>query len=148
LRQPQGDPHMMNKKEFNHAADAGPPEDSARNARARKAGARVIEYADIDKVFADDAEAGQALKDKMDSYMEPIDRDPTSFETIIQFGTDPIEQLGKVARDTLRIQSQLGEQVKTMNIAMENMIRALPASISRRSALPCAKWRKTRRKPA
>lgn len=111
---------MMIKKQFSDVADGGNGGDN-RAARARKAGTRVVSYADIDTVFADSPEAGQELKAKMESLMESIDRDPTSFDSIIKFGTEPIEALGKISRDILKAQGQLGEQVKVMNIAMDNM---------------------------
>lgn len=113
------------KQEFNvTAADDG---EASRPIR-RKGGARVVNYADVEKEYADDPELGQEIKEKMENLMAAIDSKPESFETIIAFGTEPIAQLGKIAKDILTVQTKMSEQVKVMNIAMDKVSKSVAES--------------------
>jgi hypothetical protein len=105
------------KNDFNSNGGAN---DNAANRKKRNSAA-LIKYADIETVFADNKAAGAELKEKMEKVMDPIDRTPESFEVIIAYGVAPIEQLGKIAKESLRIQSQFSDQVKVMNIAMNDI---------------------------
>ncbi|MBI3440282.1 MAG: hypothetical protein HY052_00475, partial [Proteobacteria bacterium] len=117
---------MMNKQEFNQLADGGSSDaDAARIARAKRAGARVIEYANIEKEYADDPEAGNELKAKMEDQMDAINRNPASFETIIEFGVEPIKTLGGIAKQILEVQTHMAEQVKVMNINMDKVTKSV-----------------------
>lgn len=115
----------MMKKEFNMSADDNKAGSAGGSPKKR---GRIIDYADIEEKFADNPEAGRALKDKMDSLMEAIDRNPASFETIIDFGVEPIKTLGKLAKDTMTVQTKMTDQVRVMNIVMDGVAKSAAES--------------------
>ncbi len=116
---------MMNKNhsfenKFNGAArDAG----EAGGGRPKRMSARIVYFDDIDKAFADDMEAGDVLREKMERAMEPIDLDPKSFNAIKNYGTEPIKKLGAVGKGILSVQSKFDEQVKVMNITQDKLLK-------------------------
>lgn len=88
---------------------AGPTaEESSRRNRARN---RVVDYADAD---AD-------LKALMDRAMDPIDKNPQSFEAIVTYGNAPLEELGKIANQMITVQSRFNAQVNVMASAIEQL---------------------------
>ncbi len=99
------------ENKFNKMADGEDGGSAGREERKRKSSARVVDYEDAD----------EDLRNIMEQKMRRIDLDPSSFEAVISYGTEPLEALGKVAKDILKIQASFNEQVKTMDIAMDNV---------------------------
>lgn len=110
---------MMYQAKFNEATGGGGGGSADRNraARMRSMGSRVIEYANIEREFANNPEEGQKLKERMDALMDPIDNAPADLDLIFKFGTEPLKDLRKVADGVLDINSKLGAQVKVMEAA-------------------------------
>lgn len=118
---------MMNKQgleqAFNRMGDeveGGAPsaEDAAAERRRNRAKGKVIEYADAD----DD------MRKEMDKLMEAIDRAPDSFEAIITYGHPPLDRLGKIANDMIKVQGKFNDQVNVMAGALgqlENGLKGL-----------------------
>lgn len=111
---------MMNKadsieEKFNKMADEGGagPSDADNENRKRRARNRVVDYVDADSV--------PGLKEDMERCMEPVDRAPDSFEAIITYGHPPLEQLGKIANDMIRVQGKFNDQVNVMAGAMQKL---------------------------
>ena len=109
---------MMNKKEsiearFNKMADeAGPNEtDADKDSRRKRARGKVVDYVDADP----------DLRKEMEKVMEPIDRNPDSFESIISYGHPPLDRLGKIANDMIKIQGKFNEQVNVMAGALNQL---------------------------
>jgi uncharacterized protein YaaN involved in tellurite resistance len=95
---------------FNKKAEEGESE-ANRESRARRARGRVVEYVDADP----------ELKAEMEKFMDPIDKAPDSFESIISFGNPPLEKLGKIANDMIKVQGRFNEQVNVMETAMTKL---------------------------
>ncbi len=91
---------MTEEKQTPESVTTG--EDTSRRNRMRN---RVIEY--------DDAEP--ELRAQMQKLMQPIDTDPTSFQAIVTFGNEPLEELGKVATAMVAVQRRFGEQVNVFD---------------------------------
>lgn len=108
---------MMNKKDsieekFNRIAEEAPKESEADNeSRRKRARGKVVDYVDADP----------ELKEQMEKAMEPIDRNPDSFESIIQYGHPPLDRLGKIANDMIKIQGKFNEQVNVMAGALNQL---------------------------
>jgi len=109
---------MMNKKDsiegrFNRMADeAGSNEtDADKDSRRKRARGKVVDYIDADP----------DLKKEMEKVMEPVDRNPDSFESIISFGHPPLDRLGKIANDMIKIQGKFNEQVNVMAGALNQL---------------------------
>lgn len=117
---------MMNKdNSFEKAFTSAANDSTSGDGRAKRVSGKIIYFADIEKEFSDNPEAGEELRDKMEDVMRAIDHDPTSFDAIIAFGASPIADLGKVAKEVLNIQSKFDEQVKVMDIATDSMNRGI-----------------------
>lgn len=104
---------MMNKKEsieekFNRMADETGGSEADRQSRRNRARGKVVEYVDADP----------ELKQEMEKIMEPIDRAPDSFEAIITYGNPPLDRLGKIANDMIKMQGKFNEQVNVMSAAL------------------------------
>lgn len=109
---------MMNKDQsieakFNKRADEAVPGESEADADSRRKRARgkVVDYVDADP----------DLKKEMEKVMDPIDRNPDSFEAIIGFGHPPLDRLGKIANDMIKIQGKFNEQVNVMAGALNQL---------------------------
>ncbi|TAL29199.1 MAG: hypothetical protein EPN97_13670 [Alphaproteobacteria bacterium] len=110
---------MMNKNQssieakFNKMADEAKPGETDADAESRRKRARgkVVDYVDADP----------DLKKEMEKVMEPIDRNPDSFESIISFGHPPLDRLGKIANDMIKIQGRFNEQVNVMAGALNQL---------------------------
>ncbi|MBI1216844.1 MAG: hypothetical protein GC185_13660 [Alphaproteobacteria bacterium] len=103
---------MMNKADsieagFNKKAEEGSDATNREN-RARRARGRVIEYVD----------AEPDLKAEMEKLMDPIDKAPDSFEAIISYGNPPLDKLGKIANEMIKVQGKFNDQVNVMETAM------------------------------
>lgn len=101
---------------FNKKADdaaGGPANDDGAENRRRRARNRVVDYADADSV--------PGLKEEMDRAIDPIDRAPDSFEAIITYGHPPLEQLGKIANDMIKVQGKFNDQVNVMATALDKL---------------------------
>lgn len=108
---------MMMKKQsieekFNRMADEPSAESEAdRSSRRNRARGKVVEFVDAD----------QELKDEMIKIMDPIDRNPDSFEAIISYGHPPLDRLGKIANDMIKIQGKFNDQVNVMAVALNQL---------------------------
>ncbi len=108
---------MMNKKQsieekFNRMADEPSAEsDADRSSRKNRARGKVVEFVDADP----------ALKNEMLKVMDPIDRNPDSFEAIISYGHPPLDRLGKIANDMIKIQGKFNDQVNVMAAALNQL---------------------------
>lgn len=108
---------MMNKKEsieekFNRMADGGKVESEAdQNSRRNRSRGKVVDYVDADP----------DLKAEMEKIMDPIDRNPDSFEAIISYGHPPLDRLGKIANDMIKVQGKFNEQVNVMASALNQL---------------------------
>ncbi len=98
---------------FNKMADEAVPGETEADADSRRKRARgkVVDYIDADP----------DLKKEMEKVMEPIDRNPDSFESIISFGHPPLDRLGKIANDMIKIQGKFNEQVNVMAGALNQL---------------------------
>jgi uncharacterized protein YaaN involved in tellurite resistance len=98
---------------FNKMADETVPGETEADADSRRKRARgkVVDYVDADP----------DLKKEMEKVMEPIDRNPDSFESIISFGFPPLDRLGKIANDMIKIQGKFNEQVNVMAGALNQL---------------------------
>src|SRR3989344_2736374 len=103
---------MADKIGNNFNEKSGGP-DANREARRKRASMALIGY----------GKADTELKEKMEEIMSGIDRDPASFDAIMAYGTEPLENLRKVAHEVVAIESKFTEQVKVMNVAMDNVNR-------------------------
>jgi uncharacterized protein YaaN involved in tellurite resistance len=109
---------MMKKEQsieakFNNMAEtpAGDENDADRSSRRNRARGKVVEYVDADP----------ELKEQMEKIMEPIDRNPDSFESIISYGHPPLDRLGKIANDMIKIQGKFNDQVNVMASALNQL---------------------------
>lgn len=110
---------MMNKNQsnieakFNKMADEAKPGETDADAESRRKRARgkVVDYVDADP----------DLKKEMEKIMEPVDRNPDSFESIISYGHPPLDRLGKIANDMIKIQGRFNEQVNVMAGALNQL---------------------------
>ena len=71
------------------------------------------------------AKATGDIKIEMEKAMDAIDRAPDSFEAVISFGTEPLQELGKVATDMTRLRSEIGRQVTAVCDILHNLERGL-----------------------
>lgn len=93
----------------NPGTDAAPSADeSSRRNRARN---KVVEYNDADP----------ELKALMEKIMDPIDKNPDSFEAILTYGQAPLEELGKIANSMIAVQTRFNDQVNVMASAMQKL---------------------------
>lgn len=100
---------MLNKQEsieanFNRMADDQPMSEADQQSRRNRSRGKVVEYVDADP----------DTKKDMEKIMEPIDRNPDSFEAIISYGHPPLANLGKIANDMIKMQGRFNEQVNVM----------------------------------
>lgn len=110
---------MMNKANsieagFNKQAE-GEESDANRESRVRRARGKVVEYVDADP----------ELKAQMEKIMDPIDKAPDSFESIISYGNPPLARLGKIADDMIKVQGRFNDQVNVMATAMSQLENGL-----------------------
>lgn len=106
---------MMNKhnsveSQFNRTADEG-GEDSKDTQRMKRARGGIIEFKDAD----------EDLRKEMLKIMDPIDKAPNSFEAIINFGNAPLDKLGKVANEMIRVQTKFNNEVNVMATAFNKL---------------------------
>lgn len=104
---------MMNKKEsiegsFNRKAENEEGDTSDRDSRRKRTRGKVVDFADADA----------ELKAEMEKIMDPIDRNPDNFESIIGYGNPPLKKLGDVANDMIKIQGKFNDQVNVMSTAL------------------------------
>ncbi len=100
---------MLNKannieNQFNKNADQPAESEADQQSRRSRARGKVVDYADADP----------QTKADMEKIMEPIDRNPDSFEAIISYGHPPLANLGKIANDMIKMQGRFNEQVNVM----------------------------------
>lgn len=103
---------MMRKKEglegnFNMKAEEGEA-NADRDSRRRRTRGKVVDYVDADP----------DLKAEMEKVMEPIDRNPDNFESIISYGNPPLAKLGNIANDMIKVQGKFNDQVNVMSTAL------------------------------
>jgi len=105
---------MMNKQhsaeaDFNrNAEEGGENKDSQRMKRARGG---VIYF----------HEAEEDLRKEMLRIMDPIDKAPNSFEAVISYGNAPLDKLGKVANEMIRVQTKFNNEVNVMASAFDKL---------------------------
>ncbi len=102
---------MMNKQnsvesQFNRTAEEG-GEDPKVTQRMQRARGGVIEFKNAD----------EELRKEMLKIMDPIDKAPNSFEAIINYGNAPLDKLGKVANEMIRVQTKFNNEVNVMATA-------------------------------
>lgn len=108
---------MMMKKQsiedkFNRMADEPKSDsDSDRASRRNRSKGKVVDY----------SEADPELKAEMEKIMDPIDRNPDSFEAIITYGHPPLDRLGKIANDMIKVQGKFNDQVNVMAAALNQL---------------------------
>ena len=102
---------MMNKQnsvesQFNRTAEEG-GEDPKVTQRMQRARGGIIDFKDAD----------EELRKEMLKVMDPIDKAPNSFEAIIGYGNAPLDKLGKVANEMIRVQTKFNNEVNVMATA-------------------------------
>ena len=102
---------MMNKQnsagpQFNRTSEEGGEDPRIQN-RMRRARGGVIDFADAD----------EELRKEQLKVMDPIDKAPNSFEAIISYGNPPLDKLGKVANEMIRVQTKFNNEVNVMATA-------------------------------
>lgn len=80
----------------------------SRNAAARN---KVVRYSDAD----------EGMQEEMRKLMVDIDNDPTSFEAIVAYGSEPLIELGVAADRILSLQKTFGDQLNVMKTRSEKM---------------------------
>ncbi|MDE1151062.1 MAG: toxic anion resistance protein [Micavibrio sp.] len=100
---------MLNKKQsieenFNRMADQPAESEADQNSRRNRTRGKVVDYVDADP----------ETKAEMEKIMDPIDRNPDSFEAIIGYGHPPLDRLGKIANDMIKMQGRFNDQVNVM----------------------------------
>lgn len=104
-----------NQFNMNSADDNGGPIDRDQESRRNRARNKVVDY----------HEADEDLKQQMERIMQPIDRNPDSFDAIITYGHPPLEDLGKIANSMIAVQSRFNDQVNVMASAMSQLQEGL-----------------------
>ena len=89
--------------------------EAARESRRARARGGVTEFADAFQ------QGDTELVEKMERIMEPIAREPDSFEAIINYGHEPLETLGKIANDMIKVQGDFNKQVNIMGSAIDRL---------------------------
>ena len=110
---------MMNndkslEQKFNQMADeadGGGSADPGRERKIRAARGKIISY----------IEADDEMKRRMNQLMKPIDDRPDSFEAIVGYGHPPLEQLGRIADQMIKVQGKFTEQVNVMAGALDKL---------------------------
>ncbi len=102
---------MMNKQnsvesQFNRTAEEG-GEDPKVTQRMQRARGGIIEFKNAD----------EDLRKEMVKIMDAIDKAPNSFEAIINYGNAPLDKLGKVANEMIRVQTKFNNEVNVMATA-------------------------------
>lgn len=84
--------------------------------KSRKLSSRglVVNYAD----------AHEELKAQMETILEPLTIDPTNFDLIIEYASEPLKELGKVSQELIHVQANFMEQTAVLNDAVANIAKA------------------------
>lgn len=121
----------MNKdsieEKFNKMADENSGASDGNESRKRRARNRVIDYDEValeaekEQQNGDDNGIMTRLLEEMEKAMEPIERAPDSFEAIITYGHPPLDKLGKIANEMIKVQGKFNTQVNVMAGAMDKL---------------------------
>lgn len=98
--------------QYNDAASGGAA-DNAEGAKPRRRQPRgkVVDFADAD----------DSVRAAMEKLMEPIAATPDDFEVMISYGNAPLDKLGKIADQMLKIQQQFESQVNVLGTALDKL---------------------------
>ena len=86
-----------------------------RKTRRQRGRNNVVDYVDADP----------ELKAEMEKLMEAIDVKPDSFESILNYGNPPLEELGAVASEMIKVQARFNNEVNVMAGAVDKLQQGL-----------------------
>ncbi len=101
-----------------NGADAGAPQQPAATTPPRADLNRVVSYKD----------ATDDMRAEMELLMQPIDENPADFDTIIDYGHEPLKEIGDVGRRMVSVQSGFASQVKVFDSDIDKLQKGMSAA--------------------